>query len=129
MEGLWRVPPKRGQSSPKILNKELFPQPLGPVIIRCMPGSIEKDISFTRVSPLGERMGTLLKMIFSLRVIFPWFYRELSMSEVSCLCAPFPLFGELGSAPSTKFSSKELLLTMILLYLFCDKSSKTSFNS
>jgi len=54
-----------GHNSPKILNSELFPHPFGPVIIKFMPGLISKLIEGIRVSPLGERMGTPVKMILS----------------------------------------------------------------
>ena len=41
--GLWRHPPYTGHNPLRILNKELLPHPLGPVIKRCMPGSNCKD--------------------------------------------------------------------------------------
>lgn len=69
MEGLCNFPPNRGHNSPRILNRELFPHPLGPEIIKCMPGLISKFIALIRVSPLGDKMGTESKMILSLITI------------------------------------------------------------
>lgn len=60
------VPPVAGQSSPKILKSDDLPQPLGPVIIKCMPGEISKLIFGIRMSEFGDRIGTSLNMIWSL---------------------------------------------------------------
>jgi hypothetical protein len=66
MEGLLTLPPKTGHSSPRILKRELLPHPFGPVISKFIPGWISKFIDWIRVSPFGERIGTLSKMILSL---------------------------------------------------------------
>ena len=62
-EGLKTVPPVAGHNSPKILKREDFPQPLGPVIIKCMPGEISKLILGINTSELGDKIGTSLNMI------------------------------------------------------------------
>ena len=69
MLGLWTLPPNKGQSSPRILNKELLPQPFGPVMNKFIPGSILKFIARMRTSPLGERIGTSSKIISFERII------------------------------------------------------------
>lgn len=48
------VPPEAGHNCPKILKRLLFPQPLGPEIIRCIPGLMEKFMFVIRQSPFGE---------------------------------------------------------------------------
>jgi hypothetical protein len=68
---LVNFPPKIGHNSPRILKRELLPQPFGPVIIKFMPGLMVKLIAGIRVSPLGERIGTFSKMILSLMRIYP----------------------------------------------------------
>lgn len=58
IDGLCSLPPVSGHNYPIILNKELFPQPLGPDIIRFIPGLILNVILGTRISPVGEIIGT-----------------------------------------------------------------------
>lgn len=71
MGGLDTLPPKIGHNSPRILNKELFPHPFGPVIIKFIPGQISKFIDLINVSPFGERIGTFSNIILSLLTISP----------------------------------------------------------
>lgn len=78
--GFSKTPPKRGQSSPKILKRELFPHPFGPDIIKCMPGSILKLISLIKVSPLGDKIGTFSNTILEFYFMRPRLFKELSMS-------------------------------------------------
>lgn len=52
------MPPVAGHSSPRMRKREDLPQPLGPVIIKCIPGLISKFILGIRTSELGERIGT-----------------------------------------------------------------------
>jgi hypothetical protein len=57
-----------------ILNMELFPQPFGPVIIKCIPGLIVTFIFSIKTSPFGERIGTSWNPIFSDSKIYPPLY-------------------------------------------------------
>lgn len=63
MLGLSRTPPDRGQSPLKILKRELFPQPLGPVTTVLRPFLTSNEIDLTKTSPLGDTIGTSLNLI------------------------------------------------------------------
>jgi len=65
MAGLFNVPPIIGHKPPKILNKELFPHPLGPEITTFIPLLITIYISYTNLSPLGVTIGKLSNSIKS----------------------------------------------------------------
>lgn len=56
---------KIGHKPLRILNKEDFPHPLGPVTMTFSPWWIYKLISRTSFSPLGVTIGTRSKIIVS----------------------------------------------------------------
>lgn len=57
------VPLLAGHNSPRILNRDDFPHPLGPEMSKCMPGWILKFILEINSSPLGLKIGMSLKMM------------------------------------------------------------------
>ena len=63
MLGLSKIPPERGQSPLKILKRELFPHPLGPVTTVLTPFLTSKLIYLTKTSPVGVMRGTLVNLI------------------------------------------------------------------
>ena len=67
---------KTGHSPPRILKSEDLPHPLGPVTIQFMPYLISKSILLTRLSPLGETIGTSLNLIVSSVSMIDYLLRE-----------------------------------------------------
>ena len=63
MLGRSKTPPERGQSPLKILKRELFPQPLGPVTTVLTPFLTSNEIDLTKTSPLGDTIGTSLNLM------------------------------------------------------------------
>jgi hypothetical protein len=63
MLGLSRTPPERGQSPLRILKRELFPHPLGPVTTVLTPFFTSKEISSAKTSPVGVIKGTFVNLI------------------------------------------------------------------
>ena len=63
--------------------REDLPQPLGPTMRRWRPGLREKESFETRISPLGETMGTSMNSMSGLSRVVPRFESTAAFSLVS----------------------------------------------
>ena len=64
-----------------IRNNELLPHPLGPEIIKFMPGLILKVIFGTKTSPVGEMIGTSENSRFSPIITLPFALISTSLKD------------------------------------------------